>query len=166
MDQIGFAALSDATASFKSSHKDMRSVRSAVDERSADFPNFQRLPTGTWAPGETSLQFSVRRARNLRELRRTVFGEQNSSGPAWDLLLHLFDAHLAQRSETIGNVCIGACLAESTGLRWVVRLEQQGLVRSSRDHLDARRRYVALTEGGASNMTKYFSGVAPHLIAA
>jgi DNA-binding MarR family transcriptional regulator len=112
------------------------------------------------------LQMDVRRARKLRMLRKQIFGAENYSGPAWDILLYLFESYVSQRTDTIGNVCDGAAIPGATTLRWITRLEQQNLVEVEDDHLDRRRRFVELSQTGIALMTKYFSGTAPHSIAA
>jgi DNA-binding MarR family transcriptional regulator len=117
-------------------------------------------------PVRTDLQFNVRTARKLRDLRRRLLGGGLDTGPAWDLLLHLFESHVLQRRDVLGDVTNGAELPAATAGRWIRRLEQEGLIRSRDDHLDGRRRFVELTARGIELMTRYFSGAAPHLIAA
>ena len=133
-----------------------------------------RVPVVTAAPSEiglhagtdSNIQMDVRRARNLRNLRKRIFGEDLFSGPSWDILLHLFESHVFQRRDTVGNVCDGTEIPAATALRWMNRLQVAGLIRLRDDPLDGRRRYVELTNAGIDSMTKYFNGVAPHLIAA
>jgi len=108
----------------------------------------------------------VRSARSLRKLRRNLFGNEMYSGPAWEILLHLFESHVLERRDTVGNVTDGTELPGATSLRWMARLEQEGLICLRDDHLDRRRRWVELTDSGVSLLTKYFSGAAPHPIAA
>jgi DNA-binding MarR family transcriptional regulator len=123
-------------------------------------------PDGPMWENSTNLQSDVRRTRGLRQLRKQLFGSEVFSGPPWDILLHLFEAHVYQHRCSIGNVCDGADLPCTTGLRWLDKLRLKGLVRLSDDQFDKRRRYVELTDAGVALMTKYFGGVAPHLIAA
>jgi len=118
------------------------------------------------APTGIDLQIDVRSARKLRYLRKRLFGDEIDSGPAWDILLHLFESHVSQRRDTVGNVTDGTELPGATALRWMGRLEQEGLIALRDDHLDRRRRYVELSGSGVDLMTKYFSGAAPHPIAA
>jgi len=113
-----------------------------------------------------NLHLDVREARKLRELRKILFGTDFFSGPAWDILLHLFESNLLQRGDSVGNVCDGTEVPVATALRWIARLEQGGLVRAWDDHLDRRRRFVELTPAGVELITRYFSGAAPHAIAA
>ena len=114
----------------------------------------------------TTLQLNVRRARGLRDLRREMLGAECFSGPAWDILLHLFESYVLQRRDTIGNVCDGASLPATTAIRWIYRLEESGMISLSNDHLDNRRRFVELSRGSVDIMTKYFAGIEPHQIAA
>lgn len=117
-------------------------------------------------PGNFDFRVGVRSARNLRKLRRSLFGYDIYSGPAWEILLHLFESHVLERRDTVGNVTDGTELPAATALRWMTRLEQEGLILLRDDHLDRRRRWVELSAAGADLMTRYFSGAAPHPIAA
>jgi len=117
-------------------------------------------------PDAFDFRLGVRSARSLRKLRRTLFGNEIYSEPAWEILLHLFESYVLERRDTVGNVTDGTELPGATSLRWMARLEQEKLIRLRDDHLDRRRRWVELTDAGVDLMTKYFSGVAPHPIAA
>jgi DNA-binding MarR family transcriptional regulator len=118
------------------------------------------------ATDSTSLQLSVRRARGLRDLRRKLLGADCFSGPAWDVLLYMFESHVLQRRDTIGNICDGIEIPATTALRWINRLAELGLITIRDDHLDNRRRFAQLSVAGADRMTRYFAGIAPHLLAA
>ena len=76
----------------------------------------------------------------------------------------------ASAAEPVGGPAMGThrtvVSPGATSLRWMARLEQEKLIRLRDDHLDRRRRWVELTDAGVDLMTKYFSGVAPHPIAA
>lgn len=131
--------------------------RSATKQRS---DAFVELPAGI------DLRIDVRTARKLRHLRKRMFGDDIYSGPAWDILLHLFESHVMQRRDTVGNVTDGTELPCATGIRWIGRLEHEGLILLTDDHLDRRRRFVELSASGAALMTRYFCGAAPNLVAA
>jgi DNA-binding MarR family transcriptional regulator len=120
----------------------------------------------TEASMDSNLQMDVRRARKLRRLRKRIFGKHMFSGPGWDILLHLFETHLAQLRDTVGNVCIGTELPGATAVRWIGRLEQEQLVSLRDDQFDGRRRFVELTNAGVQLMSNYFAGAAPHQITA
>ena len=131
--------------------------RSALQQRSV---GFVELPAGM------DLRIDVRSARKLRNLRKRIFGDDIYSGPAWDVLLYLFESHVMQRRDTVGNVTDGAELPCATSIRWIGRLEDEGLVSLTDDRFDRRRRFVELSASGAALMTRYFCGAAPSLIAA
>jgi DNA-binding MarR family transcriptional regulator len=135
-------------------------------EESADHTGSPTAPFAGGLHDCSTLQLSVRRARGLRDLRKKMLGPDCFSGPAWDVLLHLFESHVLQRRDTIGNVCDGAGIPATTALRWLYRLEDNGMISLSNDHLDNRRRFVKLSDGGVKILTNYFAGIAPHLIAA
>lgn len=147
----------------------------AIDKSQPSIVGLNRLRSiDEGAGGETphaipdgfDVRFGVRSARNLRRLRRQLFGHDMYSGPAWEILLHLFESHVLERRDTVGNVTDGTELPGATSLRWMARLELEGLIRLRDDHLDKRRRYVELTGAGVELMTRYFSGVSPNPIAA
>jgi DNA-binding MarR family transcriptional regulator len=121
---------------------------------------------GLQVVGGINLKINVRAAKNLRHLRRKMFGEDFFSGPAWSILLQLFEARILQRTETVGQVSLGAEVPCATVLRWLNKLRKEGLVHLRDDHLDKRRRFVELSDAGAHLMMEYFSGAAPHLDAA
>ena len=55
---------------------------------------------------------------------------------------------IARRTRTalqVSSVCAGAGLPSTTVLRWIARLEREGLIVRVADQEDARRRYVNLT---------------------
>lgn len=135
--------------------------------KSEDLPGFAErfdaaLSTGTL----TSLQGDVIRARSLRDLRRQMLGEVLYSGPPWDILLHLFEAHVLDRRETVGNVCDCVPIPASTAFRWMTALLQENLVHLGEDPLDLNSRRIKLSRSGVETMTKYFTAVAPHSVAA
>ena len=124
------------------------------------------LPPPGAAARALSLEIDVRRACNLRDLRKTMLGEDHFTGPAWGILLHLFDAHLQQARDTIGSLCAASGIPLTTLVRWLDRLGAEGLIVSRDDPLDARRRFVELTPAAADLMTLDFQGAATHLVAA
>ena len=72
-----------------------------------------------------------------------LFGE-----PAWDILLDVYIAQKSRREIQVSSVCIEAGVPSTTILRWLTRLEQEGLIYRAADNVDGRRRYVRLTEAG------------------
>jgi DNA-binding MarR family transcriptional regulator len=83
----------------------------------------------------------VRKARDLRRrfLDPELFGE-----PAWDILLDLYSANLAQKRVAVGSVCIASGVPATTAIRWLAAMEAKGLVRRRPDPSDRRRIFVEL----------------------
>lgn len=99
-------------------------------------------------------------ARNIYRSRRTrtrVFSDNALFGePAWDMLLDLFIAEADGKQLSVTAACIGAAVPTSTALRWLVILEDRGLVRRENDPRDARRVFLHLTSEGYDRMIRYF----------
>jgi predicted transcriptional regulator len=94
---------------------------------------------------------------DARRLRAKFFDSNLFADPAWDILLDLYRAHLAQQRICVTSVCFGAGVPVSTALRWLNALEERNLAKRSQDPLDGRRFFVELTEQGVSAMSGYFA---------
>lgn len=88
------------------------------------------------------------------------------SDPAWDILLELYAAEIAQRRITVGQVCKAANVPATTALRWLTTLEKNGLVRRHGDPLDARRFFISLTDSGSVAMAGTLQSIKDVLLAA
>ncbi len=102
----------------------------------------------------------VRRMISERNARSSFFGDSLFAEPAWDMLLDLYCAHLAQQRACVTSVCAASPVPLSTAVRWLKALEGQGLVSRSQDPLDSRRFFVCLTPQGLEKMTDYLEAVA------
>ena len=54
----------------------------------------------------------------------------------------------------VSSVCIEAGVPSTTILRWLTRLELEGLLYRTSDNVDGRRRFVRLTEAGVAMMDR------------
>lgn len=95
------------------------------------------------------LVYETRRRRDAAAGLNGLFGE-----PAWDILLDVFIAQKSRREIQVSSVCIEAGVPSTTILRWLSRLEQEGLIYRASDNVDGRRRYVRLTESGEALMLR------------
>lgn len=91
--------------------------------------------------------YNLRRRRDSANPVKGLFGE-----PGWDILLDLYIARHRGTELQVSSVCIEAGVPSTTILRWIARLEREGLIYRATDHGDARRRYVRLTPQGHSLM--------------
>jgi hypothetical protein len=109
------------------------------------------------ACGNEPLMTAATEARRLYRQRRRrdrYFPANLFAEPAWDILLDLYVAQAEGRATTTSSACIGAAVPQTTGLRWLTRLEDEGLVRRSTSAGDERMRLVTLTDDGFQRMTE------------
>jgi DNA-binding MarR family transcriptional regulator len=101
---------------------------------------------------------SIRGIMRARLERKSYFPAHLFADPAWDMLLDLYAADLAQVRVTITSLCAASNVPMTTALRWIASLEREGLVRRHNDPLDARRYFMSLTDASRRGFEGYFSG--------
>ena len=99
----------------------------------------------------------VRGLLHARRLRGHYLGANNFSDPAWDILLQIFAKHLDHELATLSVLCASADLPESTALRWLRKLEQDGLI--ERREPGSSGTMVGLTSQGSVAMQRYFAAI-------
>ena len=99
---------------------------------------------------------SVRRTIAARADRKRIFNTSLFSDPAWDMLLELYVASLAQRRLQISRLMERTGVPGTTTLRWIAVLEKEGLIQRQSDRLDARLVLLSLTDEGRKGMDAYF----------
>lgn len=87
----------------------------------------------------------------LRHMRQELL-PVDASGPAWDLLLALFDADGEQGPFSVGDLAARANVARTTTVRWLRQLELHGLASVASDRQDKRLVRAAITEAGRQAM--------------
>lgn len=104
----------------------------------------------------------ARRAREMlhdRARRRQYFNSRLFSDPAWDILLELYLAGVAQCRVPVSSIGVRAGIPLTTVLRWLDILQKEGLVQRTRDPLDGRRIFISLTSNGGEAMGAYFESL-------
>jgi len=71
---------------------------------------------------------AARRLQCLRRDRDRLFGAELFADPAWDMLLALYVAEADGQVLSIDGLCARAMVPAAAALRWVVALEERGLV--------------------------------------
>lgn len=94
-----------------------------------------------------------------RRQRGDFFPVELFADPAWDMLLQLYALQLKQRRVSVSKLCLCGGVPQTTALRWIAKLEAEGLVHRENDPLDARRWWIDLSDAGTEAMRSYFSGV-------
>lgn len=101
-------------------------------------------------------QLLVRAVQAARRRRVALFDADLFSDPAWDILLELYALHLEQQRASVSGLYAASYVPGSTALRWVAKLERDGLVVRTDDALDARRSWIKLTADGVERMRRFF----------
>ena len=95
-----------------------------------------------------------------RRLRDKVLGSELFGEPAWDILLELFAAEASGKKLSVSGACYASGVPSSTALRWIVRLEKEGLIERVDDPLDGRRSWLELTERAERSIHEFVSQMA------
>jgi len=95
----------------------------------------------------------------FRRHRDRFFSSELFADPAWDILLELYAAALGQQRVSVSKLCTAAAVPPTTALRWINLLEAEGLIDRKDDPIDARRKFVMLSEKALEAMDSFFRTV-------
>ena len=102
----------------------------------------------------------VRAVIAARARRNQHFDPLLFADPAWDILLELYASSLEQRRVSVSKVCGSAAVPATTALRWICKMENDGLVLREPDPFDRRRIWISLSPIAMRSMDNYF-GTSP-----
>jgi len=102
---------------------------------------------------------TVRQVIRARRLRARFFDEELFADPAWDMLLDLLQAEIAQHRVPVSSLCIAAAVPATTALRWIKTMTDAGLFKRRADPHDGRRVFVELSPTASESMRRYFGEV-------
>lgn len=102
---------------------------------------------------------AVRAVIRARRLRGRYFPEDLFADPAWDMLLDLLQAQIAQLRVPVSSLCIAASVPATTALRWLKSMTDTGLFMRRADPHDGRRVFVELSPGASISLRRYFAEV-------
>ncbi|MCF2513654.1 winged helix DNA-binding protein [Sphingomonas sp. G124] len=102
---------------------------------------------------------TVRQVIRARRLRARFFDEELLADPAWDLLLDLLQAEIAQHRVPVSSLCIAASVPATSALRWIKTMTDAGLFKRRADPHDGRRVFVELAPSASDAMRRYFAEV-------
>jgi DNA-binding MarR family transcriptional regulator len=144
-------------------------LRQLSDEMGRIAATLARLSTGPGSPavkpGETTAPVpavdadTVRAVIRARRMRSRFFSEELFADPAWDMLLDLLQAEIAQLRVPVSSLCIAAAVPATTALRWIKTMTEQGLFVRRADPHDGRRVFVELAPSASDAMRRYFAEV-------
>jgi DNA-binding MarR family transcriptional regulator len=104
---------------------------------------------------------AVRSVIRARRLRGRFFEEDLFADPAWDMLLDLLQAEIAQLRVPVSSLCIAAAVPATTALRWLKTMTDKGIFVRRADPHDGRRVFVELSRETSVAMRRYFAEVGP-----
>ncbi len=145
-------------------------LRQLSDEVSRIAATLARLSVGPGAPAErieappqgeapaVSLE-TVRQVIRSRRMRARFFDEELFADPAWDMLLDLLQAEIAQHRGPVSSLCIAAAVPATTALRWIKTMTDAGLFKRRADPHDGRRVFVELAPTASDAMRRFFGEV-------
>jgi hypothetical protein len=116
------------------------------------------------APAGDVPPLSVETVRNViraRRLRARYFPEDLFADPAWDMLLDLLQAEIAQLRVPVSSLCIAAAVPATTALRWLKTMVAKGVFIRRADPHDGRRVFVQLAPEASQALRRYFAEVGP-----
>jgi len=108
---------------------------------------------------ETITPEALRAIMRARRLRGSFFPGDLFADPAWDMLLDLLQAEIAQLRVPVSSLCIAAAVPATTALRWLKTLVANGLFIRRADPHDGRRVFVELAPEASQAMRRYFAEI-------
>lgn len=123
-------------------------------------PSATSRPLEPVAPGAPAVPAeTVRAVIRARRLRSRYFSEELFADPAWDMLLDLLQAEIAQLRVPVSSLCIAAAVPATTALRWLKTMVDHGLFVRRADPHDGRRVFVELAPDTSDALKRYFAEV-------
>lgn len=113
-------------------------------------------PAPSAPPAELTRE-TVHAVIRARRLRARFFAEELFADPAWDMLLDLLQAEIAQIRVPVSSLCIAAAVPATTALRWIKTLTDNGLLVRRADPHDGRRVFVEMAAATSQAMRRYFA---------
>jgi hypothetical protein len=99
----------------------------------------------------------VRSIVRQRQMRTRFFEAGLFADPAWDMLLDLTAARAEHARVSVTSLCIASGVPPTTALRWITQMTCAGLLERVEDESDRRRAFIALSDGAAAAMARYFA---------
>jgi len=124
-----------------------------------NFLNATAIVSGSDRP--IPLDAKLQRIIAARNDRANFFPEDVFADPAWDILLELALAEQQQRRVSVTALCVGSRVPQTTALRWIKHMSDLGWLVRRDDPLDARRKFIELSDDTSTRMRAYLLSVDP-----
>jgi hypothetical protein len=113
------------------------------------------MPRPTDAPAAAAEE--ARRHFRLRRIRDQEFGSALFGEPAWDILLDLYIAASDPRLASVMSASLATRVSTDDTARWLVLLEEQGLVERFYPSTEGGQAIVTLSQSAFDQMTRLLS---------
>lgn len=133
----------------------VKAVKSALLARQAREHGAPGGGAPTAGPAERK-RAALKQMRSMRRLRGQHFPTQLFSDPCWEMLLDLYDGHLAGAEVTVTSLGAASGVPLTTALRRMDQLKAHGLIDRAGDIEDKRRTIVRLTQAGLDAVENFF----------
>lgn len=100
--------------------------------------------------------------KRLRSARNELFPTGYFADVAWDILVDLFLADDEHRKLSIADLSARNDVPLSTLLRYLAKMEEDGLVYRTPDHHDKRRVFIKLTSAAEQKLQHVANDAQPH----
>ncbi|WP_343343063.1 MarR family winged helix-turn-helix transcriptional regulator [Sphingomicrobium sp. XHP0239] len=111
------------------------------------------------APDSDLSADTVRALIRARRMREQFFDKSLFHDPAWDMMLDLLAAEIAQHRVPVSSLCMAAAVPPTTALRWMKTMVDKKLFVRRSDPHDGRRVFVELSEQSSRALRAYFAKV-------
>jgi DNA-binding MarR family transcriptional regulator len=122
--------------------------------------NTPPLSPATMAPPQADLPTvsaeGLRAIIKARRLRASYLPADLFADPAWDMLLDLLQAEIAQHRVPVSSLCIAAAVPATTALRWIKTMTDRGLLVRRDDPHDGRRVFIEMAPMTSAALRRYF----------
>lgn len=116
---------------------------------------------GATAAVETRRLLLAKAWKRSNDVPGKVFGDAMLFvNPPLNILLDLYISYREGQAINVSSVCLGSGAPATTGLRYIARLMEMGLLSKTEDPRDHRVQYVALTPAGLASTALMLDGVA------
>lgn len=146
----------DHTSSWLSGLKE---ALASAGSRLEEAQEFLELASTGRDPG-INLVMLAEKLYKARRVRERFFPADLFAEPTWDLLLDLYIAHHRGRIVTTSGASIAANVPLTTGLRWLEKMEEAGVIERSASPADQRLVLIALTADSRDRMSDLLRQIA------
>jgi len=93
---------------------------------------------------------------SVRRIRSRFFPEDLFADPAWDILLLLYGVEQSRERLSVSAVAASIGTPQTTALRWIEKLEREGMLIRQKHPTDRRVSLLSLSEECVKRMDRFF----------